>query len=61
MIAAWSCSAALIRNGVRPLFRVADEHKALQLANAVTAAGVAVWIGMLLLFMMMLGILFGWR
>ncbi len=61
VIAAWSCSAALIRNGVRPLFRVADEHKALQLANAVTAAGVAVWIGMLLLFMMMLGILFGWR
>ncbi|MDD5247771.1 MAG: Yip1 family protein [Rhodocyclaceae bacterium] len=61
VIAAWSCSVALIRNGVRPLFKVADAHKALQLANAITAAGVAVWIGMLLLFMMMLGILFGWR
>ena len=61
VIAAWSCSVALIRNGVRPLFNVADEHKALRMANAITAAGVAVWAGMLLLFMMLLGMLLGWR
>lgn len=61
VIAAWSCSVALIRNGVRPLFNVADEHKAARLASAVTAAGVVVWIGMLLLFMMLLGMLLGWR
>jgi hypothetical protein len=61
VIAAWSCSVALIRNGVRPLFKVDDAHKALQFANAITAAGVAVWVCMLLLFMMTLGILFGWR
>lgn len=61
VIAAWSCSVALIRNGVRPLFQVTDEHKASRMANAVTAAGVAVWFGMLLLFMMLLGMLLGWR
>lgn len=61
VIAAWACSVALIRNGVRPLFAIADEHKALRLANAITAAGVAVWAGMLLLFMMLLGMLLGWR
>lgn len=61
VIAAWSCSVALIRNGVRPLFGIADEHKATRLANAVTAAGVVVWAGMLLLFMMLLGMLLGWR
>lgn len=61
VIAAWSCSVALIRNGVRPLFRIEDEHKALRLANVITAAGVMVWIGMLLLFMMFLGMLLGWR
>ncbi|MGE5468723.1 MAG: Yip1 family protein [Ignavibacteria bacterium] len=61
VIAAWACSVALIRNGVRPLFHVADEHKAMRMANAVTAAGVAVWAGMLLLFMMLLGMLLGWR
>jgi hypothetical protein len=61
VIAAWSCSVALIRNGVRPLFGIADEHKAMRFADAVTAAGVVVWIGMLLLFMMLLGMLLGWR
>lgn len=61
VIAAWSCSVALIRNGVRPLFKVADEHRALRLANAITAAGVMVWACMLLLFMMLLGMLLGWR
>lgn len=61
VIAAWACSVALIRNGIRPLFNVVDEHKAMRFANAVTAAGVAVWIGMLLVFMMLLGMLFGWR
>jgi hypothetical protein len=61
VIAAWSCSVALIRNGVRPLFKVADEHKARRLANAIMVAGVVVWAGMLLLFMMLLGMLLGWR
>lgn len=60
-IAAWCCSVALIRHGVRPLFNVADEHKAARMTNAVTLAGVAVWAAMLLLFMMLLGMLLGWR
>lgn len=61
VIAAWSCSVALIRNGVRPLFKVGDEHKAARLAAVVVTAGVAVWAGMLLLFVMLLGMLLGWR
>lgn len=59
--AAWVGSVALIRHGVRALFRVSDETKARRLANLVTATGVVVWIGMLLLLLMMLGMVLGWR
>lgn len=61
VLAAWVCSVALIRHGVRPLFGVQDLHRARQLANAITAAGVVVWVAMLLVFMMLLGMLLGWR
>lgn len=59
--AAWVGSVALIRHGVRPLFRIASEQKARRLANAITAAGVVAWVAMLLVFLMLLGMLLGWR
>lgn len=58
---AWVGSAALIRHGIRPLFKLDDEIRARRLANAITAAGVAVWIGLMVVLIMMLGILLGWR
>ncbi len=61
LAAAWVGSVALIRHGVRPLFRLDDETKAHRLANAVTLAGVGVWLGLMAVLMMLLGMLIGWR
>jgi len=61
VVVAWIGSVALIRHGVHALFHVTDEVKARRLANLITATGVAAWIGMLLLLMMMLGMVLGWR
>jgi hypothetical protein len=58
---AWFCSVGLIRHGVRAIFHPADEIKARRLANLITAIGVALWMGMLLLLMMLLGMMLGWR
>lgn len=61
VLAAWAATVALIRHGVRPLLNVADEGKAHRLANAITAAGVAAWLALLLVFLMLLGMALGWR
>ncbi len=61
VLLAWLASAALIRHGVRPLFKLDDQQKARRLANAITMTGVGTWVGMLLLLMMLLGMLLGWR
>jgi hypothetical protein len=61
VLVAWVGSVALIRHGVRPLFRVEDEITAHRLANAVTVAGVGVWIGLMVVLTMSLGMLMGWR
>ena len=61
VLLAWVASVALIRHGVRPLFKLADTAKARRLANAITMTGIGTWIGMLLLLMMILGMLLGWR
>lgn len=61
LAAAWVGSVALIRHGVRPLFRLDDEIKARRLANAITLAGVGVWLGLMAVLMMLLGMLIGWR
>jgi hypothetical protein len=60
-VMAWLASAALIRHGVRPLFGITDLRKAHRLANLITAAGVGTWLGMLLVMMMLLGMVLGWR
>lgn len=57
---AWLACVALIRHGVRPLFKLDDPVKARRLANAITLAGIGTWVGMLLLLMMVLGMLLGW-
>lgn len=59
--AAWIGSVALIHHGIHPLFKMDDKDKARQLAHAVTAAGVGVWIGLLAVLVLSLGILLGWR
>jgi hypothetical protein len=61
VMVAWLASVALIRHGVRALFHPTDEIKSRRLANLITATGVGVWVGMLLLMMMVLGMLLGWR
>lgn len=59
--AAWVGAAALIRHGVRPLFKMDDEAKAHRLANTITLTGVVVWFGLIAVLVMFLGILLGWR
>ena len=56
---AWVASILLIRHGVRPLLHIADEKTAHYVANVVTVAGVAAWIGLLVVSAMILSILLG--
>lgn len=58
-IAAWAASFALIRHGVRPLLQISDEKDAHYVANMVTMAGVAAWIGLLVVSAMILSMLLG--
>ena len=60
-VLAWLACVALIRHGVRAVFHPAEEAKAMRLANLITAVGVALWMGMLLFLMMLLGMMLGWR
>lgn len=57
---AWVASAALIRHGVRPLLHVTDAQKAHYIANMVTMAGVAAWIGLMIVSAGVLSILLSW-
>lgn len=57
---AWMASVALIRHGVRPLLHISDEKTAHYVANMVTMAGVAAWIGLLLATEIILSILLSW-
>lgn len=58
-VLAMASSIALIRNGVRPLLHVTDDKVARYVANVVTMAGVAAWIGLLVTAAMILSILVG--
>ncbi len=57
--AAWVASILLIRHGVRPLLHIADEKTGHYVANLVTGAGIAAWIGLLVVSAMILSILLG--
>ena len=56
---AWVASILLIRHGVRPLLHIADEKTGHYVANLVTGAGIAAWIGLLVVSAMILSILLG--
>ena len=58
--AAWVASVALIRHGVRPLLRVDDAMKSRYIANMVVMAGVAAWIGLMVVSAAILSMLLGW-
>lgn len=57
---AWLGSAALIRHGVRPLLQVGDARKAHYIANVVTLAGIAAWIGLMIVSAALLSLFLGW-
>lgn len=61
VIVAWVASVGLIRHGVHALFNLGDTDKTRRLANAITMTGVGTWLGMMVLMMMVLGMLMGWR
>ena len=58
---AWVGSAALIRHGVHTLIHVDDTAQAHRIANRVTFAGVAAWVGLVVLMALVLSIILGWR
>lgn len=57
---AWAVSVALIRHGVRPLLNVDDTQKTHYIANLVTMAGVAAWIGLMIVSAVILSMLVGY-
>lgn len=57
---AWAASIALIRHGVRPMLKVDDTRKAHYIANVVTFAGIAAWIGLMVISALILSMLLGW-
>jgi hypothetical protein len=61
VVVAWIATVALIRHGVRPILRVRDEALARKLAEEITAAGVFMWVGLLLVMALLLGLLVGLR
>jgi hypothetical protein len=58
---AWIGSVALIRHGVRPLFRLEDPAKSHLMANVITLAGVLAWIALMVMQVMLLSVIMGWR
>lgn len=58
---AWLGTAALIRHGVRTLLHVDDSDAAHHISNRVTFAGVAAWIGLMVVMSLIISIVLGWR
>ena len=52
---------ALLRHGVRPLHGVTDATLARRMAIAITLRGVATWMGLLMLLVMTISLVMGWR
>lgn len=57
---AWVASIALLRHGVRPLLHVRDAKTARYIADAVTLAGVAAWIALLVVAGLLFSVLLSW-
>lgn len=58
---AWVASVALIRHGVRPLFKLESEDKAGRLTTTITLTGVAAWIGLMMVLTLLLSLSLGLR
>lgn len=57
---AWVASIALLRHGVRPLLHIGDDKAARYVANVVTLAGVAAWIGLLVVAGLINSVVLSW-
>lgn len=57
---AWIASFALLRHGVRPLLHINDAKTARYIADAVTLAGVAAWIALLVVAGLLFSVLLSW-
>lgn len=58
---AWIGTVALIRHGVRTLLHVEDGEAARHIANRVSFAGVAAWIGLMVVMTLIISMVLGWR
>ena len=58
---AWVASVALIRHGVRPLFKLDNADKAGRLTTTITLTGVAAWIGLMMVLTLLLSLSLGLR
>jgi hypothetical protein len=58
---AWMGSAALIRHGVRPLFRLDDDENVRRMANVIIVTGVSAWVGLIVVLELMLSLVVGLR
>jgi Yip1-like protein len=58
---AWIGCAALIRHGVRPLFQLENQTKSHLMANFIIMAGVMAWIALMVVLVMLLSVIMGWR
>jgi hypothetical protein len=58
---AWIGSTALIRHGVRPLFRVDDQAKARSMATIIIVAGISAWVALIVVLELMLSLVVGLR
>jgi len=60
VLLAWAASIALLRHGVRPPLHVRDTKTAHYVADVVTLAGVAAWIGLLVIGGLLSSIVLNW-
>jgi hypothetical protein len=58
---AWLCSVALIQHGVPLLLHTEDKVRASILARHVLVAGVLAWIGLVVVQVVLLSMIMGWR
>lgn len=58
---AWVASVALIRHGVHPVFQLTDDARAHKLANAIVVLGIAAWVALMIVLVLLLGMLVGLR
>jgi len=60
VLVAWAASIALLRHGVRPLLHIRDGKTAHYVADVVTLAGVAAWIGLIVVGGLFSSVVLSW-